>query len=254
MELLINDSLAKNYHSECQKIRVMSENWIQNNVYCVKCGNKLIHFENNKPVGDFYCSECREEFELKSSKTKLGKQIVDGAYKTMIEKIDNGTVPNFFYLNYALIDYKINNLIIIPKHYFTKTIIKERPPLPKTAKRAGWIGCNIDVSNIPKSGMLFIIKDGIEQDKNLIIKNFNKMLFLRKLDNIPKGWLLDTLKCIELLDKNQFTLAEIYAFESVLKIKHPDNNHIQEKIRQQLQILRDYGYLKFIGQGKYQLL
>lgn len=69
----------------------------------------------------------------------------------MIEKIDNGTVPNFFYLNYALIDYKINNLIIIPKHYFTKTIIKERPPLPKTAKRAGWIGCNIDVSNIPKA-------------------------------------------------------------------------------------------------------
>ncbi len=151
MELLFNDSLAKNYHSKCQKIRVMSENWTQNNAYCVKCGNKLIHFENNKPVGDFYCGECREEFELKSSKTKLGKQIVDGAYKTMIEKIDNGTVPNFFYLNYALIDDKINNLIIIPKHYFTKTIIKERPPLPKTAKRAGWIGCNIDVSNIPKA-------------------------------------------------------------------------------------------------------
>jgi type II restriction enzyme len=34
--------------------------------------------------------------------------------------------------------------------------------------------------------------------------------------------------------------------------KYPNNNNIQAKIRQQLQILRDKGYLKFTGRGKYE--
>ncbi len=79
--------MTEGYHSTSQKIRVMSENWLYHNVYCVKCGKDLNHFENNKPVADFYCENCKEEFELKSSKSKLGKIIVDGAYGTMIERI-----------------------------------------------------------------------------------------------------------------------------------------------------------------------
>ena len=34
---------------------------------------------------------------------------------------------------------------------------------------------------------------------------------------------------------------------------HPENKHIKDKIRQQLQFLRDRGYLKFINKGKYKL-
>ena len=201
-----------------------------------------------------YCEKSREEFELKSNKAKLGKKIVDGAYSTMIEKIDNGDIPNFFYLNYSLQDYKVNNLIIIPKHYFTKEIIIKRQPLSKTARRAGWVGSNIDVSSIPDSGKLYLIKDGQEEKKNIIIDKFNKMLFLRKSKSVLRCWLLDILKCIEMLDKKEFTLNEVYSFEVFLKIKHPENNNIQAKIRQQLQILRDYRYLSFTKRGKYKLL
>ena len=254
MNLDFDTKLASDYHSNSQKIRIMSENWVVDNVYCVKCGNKLGHFKNNKPVGDMYCEKCKEEFELKSNKSKLGKHIVDGAYSTMIEKIENGDVPNFFYLNYSLNDYRVNNLLIIPKHYFTKEIIIKRPPLPKTARRAGWIGCNIDVSSIPESGKLYIVKNGQEENKDIVISNFNKMLFLRKSKGELRGWLLDMLKCIELLDKKEFSLDEMYCFEIILKIKHPQNNNIRAKIRQQLQILRDYGYLSFTNRGKYKLL
>lgn len=254
MNLNFDTNLALDYHSNSQKIRIMSENWVVNNVYCVKCGSKLKHFENNKPVGDMYCEKCKEEFELKSNKANLGKKIVDGAYSTMIEKIDNGEIPNFFYLNYSLQNYKVNNLVVIPKHYFTKEIIIKRPPLSQTARRAGWIGCNIDISSIPESGKLYIVKNGQEENKNVIIDNYNKMLFLRKSKNELRGWLLDILKYIELLDKKEFSLSEIYSFESFLKIKHPDNNNIQAKIRQQLQILRDYGYLSFTKRGEYKLL
>jgi type II restriction enzyme len=47
------------------------------------------------------------------------------------------------------------------------------------------------------------------------------------------------MKCIESLHKNEFTLQEIYDFESALKQKYPNNNFIKDKIRQQLQLLRD---------------
>lgn len=254
MILNFNTNLAENYHSNSQKIRVMSENWIQDNVYCVKCGHKLVHFENNKPVGDFYCKYCKEEFELKSNQTKLGKIIADGAYTTMIEKIDNDRVPNFLYLNYNILDYSIENLIVIPKHYFTKSIIIKRTPLRETARRAGWVGCNIDVSAIPLNGRIYLIQNKQIIDKEVVIHNFNKMLFLRNQKEELRGWLLDIMKCIELLGQNQFNIDEIYAFEEVLKIKHPNNNNIKAKIRQQLQILRDYKYLTFIGRGVYKLL
>lgn len=59
------------------------------------------------------------------------------------------------------------------------------------------------------------------------------------------------MKCIESLDAKEFTLQEIYNFENTLKSKHPDNNFIKDKIRQQLQLLRDKGYLEFISPGNY---
>ena len=43
-------------------------------------------------------------------------------------------------------------------------------------------------------------------------------------------------------------------FENFLKLKHPNNNNVRAKIRQQLQFLRDYGYLTFTKRGEYTLL
>ncbi len=61
------------------------------------------------------------------------------------------------------------------------------------------------------------------------------------------------MNCIDKLGKNEFKLDEVYAFEKDLQTKHPDNNHIKDKIRQQLQLLRDKGYLNFVSRGKYKL-
>ncbi|MBE7536416.1 MAG: hypothetical protein HS124_11890 [Anaerolineales bacterium] len=43
----------------------------------------LSQFENNKPVADFYCRNCSEEYKLKSKHREVGKRIMDGAYTTM---------------------------------------------------------------------------------------------------------------------------------------------------------------------------
>jgi type II restriction enzyme len=63
------------------------------------------------------------------------------------------------------------------------------------------------------------------------------------------------MNCVELLNKQEFNLDEIYAFEKDLEILHPENNNIKAKIRQQLQFLRDKKYLQFFKKkGNYRVL
>jgi type II restriction enzyme len=61
------------------------------------------------------------------------------------------------------------------------------------------------------------------------------------------------MNCIDRIGKKEFSLDEMYNFEKELKIKHLENNFIKDKLRQQLQVLRDKGYLEFIARGKYKL-
>jgi type II restriction enzyme len=254
MSLNLKSVLSDNYNSKSQKIRVLTESWVGANIYCPSCGNSINEYENNRPVADFYCKKCKEDFELKSKSGKIGKKIVDGAYDTMISRLTSKKNPNFFFLTYNKNSLDILNFIVIPKHFFTPEIIQKRKPLSPNAKRAGWVGCNILLDTIPNSGKLFYIKDGTKLSKNKILEQWHKFNFLQNFSNIEaKGWLLDIIKCVELLNKETFTLQELYSFEKYLYTKYPKNNNIKAKIRQQLQILRDKGYLKFISRGLYKL-
>jgi type II restriction enzyme len=58
------------------------------------------------------------------------------------------------------------------------------------------------------------------------------------------------MRCVDMLER-EFRLDDIYRHIDMLKLKYPDNNNIEAKIRQQLQILRDNGYISFLGRGKY---
>ncbi|HUR60919.1 MAG TPA: HNH endonuclease [Candidatus Thermoplasmatota archaeon] len=50
----------------------------------------------------------------------------------------------------------------------------------------------------------------------------------------------------------QFRIDDVYRFVPFLHAKHPENFHVEEKIRQVLQQLRDEGKLTFVGEGNYQ--
>lgn len=83
---------------------------------------------------------------------------------------------------------------------------------------------------------------------------WKKTLFLREEKKTEsRGWLLDVMRCIEMIRKDEFTLADIYKFAPMLAKQHPKNRHIKDKIRQQLQILRDRNYIQFIGRGNYRI-
>ncbi len=256
MQIILDKNIASNYKSPSQKIRVITEHWVETQVYCPSCGNKMKKYPNNNPVGDFYCLYCSEDYELKSKKgNNLPKKVVDGAYKTMIERLLGAHNPSFFFLNYELPSYKVINFVIIPKHFFIPNIIEKRKPLSRGARRAGWVGCNILLTNIPNSGKIFYIKDAKVESKEKVLEQWKKTLFLREAKKKElKGWILDIMNCIDELNKQIFTLSEIYDFEKVLAVKHPNNKHIKDKIRQQLQFLRDKGYIEFLGNGKYRLV
>lgn len=68
-----------------------------------------------------------------------------------------------------------------------------------------------------------------------------------------KGCLSDVLACVRELGKKEFSLNEMYGFVPKLQKLHPGNKHVPDKIRQQLQVLRDNDVLNFISPGKYKL-
>jgi len=256
MQLIFHTELATGYSSASQKIRVLTEDWVQRSIFCPNCGtNRVSQLPNNRPVADFFCSSCNEEYELKSKGGNIGKKIVDGAYGTMIERLDSSKNPNFFMLSYNLTTQAVNSFLCIPKHFFVPAIIERRKPLSKHARRAGWVGCNILLDHIPESGKVYYVRNGVKLPTEEILGKWAKTLFLRDENEVStKGWLLDVMCVIDKIGKPDFSLEDVYQFEPELATLHPDNKHVKDKIRQQLQVLRDKNYLEFVSRGRYRLI
>ncbi|MFA7208978.1 MAG: DpnI domain-containing protein [Parcubacteria group bacterium] len=253
MELLLDKRLSLKYTNQSQIARILTESWVQKEIFCPNCGDGIKSYANNKPVADFYCSKCVEDFELKSKKGKIGKKVSAGAYSKMIERLNSKQKPHFFFMGY-LPALSVNDFFVVPKYFFVPEIIEKRKALAESARRAGWIGSNILFSKIPSSGKIFYVENGKEISKKEVLQKWQKTAFLKQIKKPElRGWILDTMNCIEALGKNEFTLDEMYQFESDLEKIHLENKNIKPKIRQQLQFLRDKGYLKFIAPGKYQL-
>ena len=73
------------------------------------------------------------------------------------------------------------------------------------------------------------------------------------LENLT-GWKLEIFNCLESIENRTFGLNEAYEFEDMLSDKYPDNRNIKDKIRQQLQYLRDSGLIEFKERGVYRKL
>jgi len=241
---------AETYKSVPQQVRFLSESWVKGHVYCPNCGRPHIEkYANNQPVADFVCPDCLEDFELKSMRGALAPIILDGAYRTMLERLRSSQNPNLFLLSYDILD-----LLAIPKQFFVPALIEERKALSSEARRAGRVGCNIRIKEIPEAGRIFLVNHRRAQSKKSVLISWGRTKFLRDERELDaRGWLLDIIACIDKTGSKEFTLDDLYGFELDLRAKHPANRHIRDKIRQQLQILRDKKYLVFLGRGHYRV-
>jgi type II restriction enzyme len=238
-----------------QKAKLMTERWFRQEGYCPACGSIAIHqYPPNRPVADFFCQDCNEDYELKSLRVPLGPKVPDGAYRTMIERLNSATNPSLLLLHYDKMKLSVQNLIVVPKYYFTPSIILQRKPLSQSARRAGWVGCNILIRDIPDAGRISLVRNQIVIPRERVVANWSKTKFLQTQKNVEgKGWLLAVMKCIEELNSSVFNLDQCYGFEQKLMALYPSNNSIRPKIRQKLQVMRDNGFLEFLGNGVYRL-
>jgi type II restriction enzyme len=254
LELELKPEVASAYKSYSQRARVLTETWAQENLYCPACPSDNLHpTPKGERVIDFTCPNCDEPYQLKSQSHSFGGRVMNSAYEPKIEAIRAGTIPNFLFLQYDLRALTVSKLFVVPKHFISQSIIERRKPLSERARRRGWVGSNILLGNLPADARIPIVEDGHEVPRDTVRDLWNRFLFLREQSIQSRGWLADVLACVRQLDRETFTLADVYTFERRLADLHPRNKNIRPKIRQQLQVLRDYDIVEFLGKGFYRI-
>lgn len=251
---LIGDlRLGVRYKSRCQSARVISEDWCARYLYCPCCDSDCLEQQptNTKAV-DFSCPTCESLFQLKSCQ-RMGARIVDAGYDSMMGAIASDSVPNLLIFEHSAC-WIVSNLVLIPSFFVTASVIERRPPLKVGARRAGWVGCNILLRSIPLEGKLWIVRDKSWQDPWLVRTSYRRVRPISGLSHEARGWSVDILRIVRRINRREFDLATVYGFESELQALHPENQHIRQKIRQQLQVLRNMGLLRFLGRGRYSMV
>jgi len=243
------------YKSASQRARVGTESWGATNFFCPACESPRL---SSAPQGtaaiDYVCPSCDSPFQLKSHSKPLGSKIVDAAYSEMKRAILEDRTPNLFVLHYDLDTWAVRTILLVPYFAFALSAVERRKPLAATARRAGWVGCNILLDRIPVHARISVVNEGTPQTSQQVRASYNRLRPLEKLQVEKRGWTLDVLQVVQSLGKLEFTLADVYAHANALARLHPKNAHIRDKIRQQLQVLRDLGLLDFLGSGSYRLI
>lgn len=253
MKLGFEDSPAQ-YFSASQTARVDTETWAGSNMFCPNCGAlALTRLTANRPVADLQCEDCGDQYELKSQKSPFGRKVADGAYETKIERLKSDSSPNLILLQYDNDKRRVENLKVVPRYFFVPRIIERRPPLKASARRAGWIGSNILLDQIPASGKISVVRSGLIRDRKDVLDEWNRVRFLEDRKGEARGWVFEVMRCVQAIGREEFTLGDVYRFEAELSKIFPMNNNVRPKIRQQMQVLRDGGYLDFLGTGIYRL-
>ena len=171
----------------------------------------------------------------------------------MSEAILADETPNLLAMHYEPEEWKVHNLILVPRFSYSLSVIKKRNPLSARAERHDWVGCTILLGEIPGEAKIPIISNGEESPAADVRKRYRRLKKLARLSVEARGWTLDVLRAIHTLGKKEFSLKEVYSLEESLARLHPANRHVQPKIRQQLQVLRRMRILEFLGGGDYRL-
>jgi type II restriction enzyme len=242
------------YKSASQRARIGTEAWGALNFFCPVCKSPRLDIAPRNTVAvDYRCPKCDSPFQLKSQSKPFGTKIVDAAYSEMKRAILSDRTPNLYVLHYDLTQWAVRTVILIPHFAFALSVIECRPPLGPDARRAGWIGCNILLNKIPEDARITIVESGKVLPASDVRRAYKRLRPLENLKVEKRGWTLEVLNVVRSLNKKEFSLADVYAHADDLAKLHPKNAHIPDKIRQQLQVLRDLNLLEFLGSGSYRL-
>ena len=254
VDLAMRSEIGERYTSAAQKARVITEAWVEENMYCPACSSdSLEHTRRGLELVDFRCGECDEGFQAKSQKHPFGRKVLDSAWRPMEAAVSAGEAPGFFFLQYRAEAWQVSRFFVVPGHFVTPMVVERRAPLRETARRAGWIGCNILLDRIVDTAKIAVVEGDRVYPASEVRERWRQFAFVREARPEGRSWIGDVLSCVQRLGKSEFTLVEMYAFESELSECHPRNKNVRPKIRQQLQALRKHNVVEFLGRGRYRL-
>ena len=146
-----------NWHNESRIVGEACEEYIKNNIKCVRCkNNNFGKYNTNEKSKDLFCLDCSQKYQIKA-KCVTQKQLnniiiknqfktIGGEYSTTINNVDENI--DYLIVLYEKTSYQIKNILYIKNEYINTECIIPRKPLSLTAKRAGWQGCNIIFNNL----------------------------------------------------------------------------------------------------------
>ena len=261
MNLELDPSVASGYSSKGYITGLISESWAANNLYCVNCqSDKLTQERPNAPVRDFACPVCKVTYQLKAKSGKFGAKVANSAYSKKISAIEEGTVPHYAFLNYDRASWIVTDLFVVPGHLIGRGSIQRRNPLGPKARRAGWVGSSILLGDVPEDGRIWIVSGNSISNPSDVRKKWQRMAFLGTDVRASRGWGADVYsrvcRLVQESGNREFTLRSFYfRFLTELAEIHSENHHLREKVRQQMQVLRNGGLLEFVdNRGTYRLL
>jgi type II restriction enzyme len=256
-------------------------------LFCPNCpAPELAATPGNTQAVDYRCPRCDQPFQLKGKSSTIGAKIVDAAWEAMMRAIREDRTPSLFVLHYCISSAQVSdragsltvrspnadgrpsvegsarsgdrrttelwlvrNLVLVPSFVFTASAVEKRKPLAATARRAGWVGCNIVLRNIPNDAKIGVVIDGAAVTPAKVRQQFERLRPLKELSVKERGWMLDVLRVVQSLGKKEFKTSDMYEYVRHFENLHPDNQHVRDKIRQQLQVLRDRGFLRQAERG-----
>ena len=107
------------------------------------------------------------------------------------------------------------------------------------------------LSKIPKQERVKIPKFNLENSETSF-ETLNEIT--PHIVSSLSGWKLAIFHCLDKIPSQNFSTNDVYFFEKELQSIYPKNRNIKDKIRQQIQYLRDLGLIEFLDRGNYQKL
>ena len=257
MDLRLPEPPAR-YRSASQRARVATEAWAAANVPCHMCeSDSLGELPANTPVSDLHCQSCGNHVQLKASRHRC-RIITNSAYEKKAEAFRSRTLPDYLLLHYDADRWAVRSLSVLASHFITPDRVSARKPLRATAERPGWVGSTIDLRGLPHDALIPVIVDGQVRPVEEVRTTYARFIGLRRKPLTSSAWMRDVLTHVRTLAPiigTRFTLQELYQqARADLCARHPNNRHVDDKIRQQLQVLRDVGVLAFESRGVYRLM
>lgn len=253
MNLGLDLSLGEGYTSNSQKSRRITEAWAGRNLYCAACTSpRLAAHVNNRAVEDFHCPACARQVQLKAKRGAIPAVVSNSAYAKKLAAIEANRAPDYCFMGYM--DDQVQDLLWVPGHFITKSVVARRKELAPTARRAGWVGSNILLHLVPNHGKIPLVSNGEVRPPLEVREQFQATAFLQGLAADQRGWVGDVLSCVDAVASrpgDSFTNDDLYGLDDRLARLHPLNQNIRPKIRQQLQVLVRQGVIERVSPGRY---